>query len=177
MRKWFTIVAIVLCFSLCLGITYAEEETTETAEPTDVIIDFSFCFTSVTDEDYARIETSLPKEELSYLRFKYIDMNGGEQEGEMIVNRHLAYDAIGILEEIYDCNLPIWDIQFFVGDGFDIAFIAPLTEDDPEEDSYNRIFGFYGFAWNENQANGVRHYTIDSKIPEWYPELISFGPL
>lgn len=172
MRKWITIIAVALCFCLCLSlVAQAEETETETATPEiDVdIIDFSFCTRMVTAEEYAQLETNYPQKELSYLQFLYFDRNGMEQKGEIIVNRNIEFDVLDALQDIYDLNLPIYDIQLFVGDGFDVAFWADFDQERLEDDPYNQIFDRYEFVWNENQLNGVRHYTIDYKIPIWYP--------
>ncbi len=178
MRKWITILAIALCFCLCLSfIVYAEEEPTETPEVDYDIIDFNFCFMTVPDEEYALLETDCPQKELSLLQVLYYDFNGEEQQGKIIVNYHLEYEAIDALQDLYEANLRIDDISLFTGDGFDIAFMAPpmsiITDDDP----YNQIFDRYGFAWNENQTGGARHYTLDHEIPDWYPSTITSGLL
>ena len=127
MRKWISIIAFALCLCLCLSfVALAEEE--EEAEVIDEvdnrIIDFSFNFMTLPEEDYARIQTSYPRKELSLLSFLYYDFNGEEQEGQIIVNRLLEYDAIDALQDLYDANLPIGDIELFAGDGFDVIFTA-----------------------------------------------------
>ena len=124
---------------------------------------------AVTDENYARIQTDYPKEELRYLKFKYINFSGEEQKGEIIINHHVEFDVLDALQDLYYANCPLEEIEFFVGDGFDVAFIAPMNLEQPEDDPYNQAFGQFDFAWNENQANGIRHYTISHKIAEWYP--------
>ena len=168
MRKWITTIAFVLCFCLCLiPLVHAEETATPTIDVD--IIDFSFCTRAVTEEDYALIETDYPRRELSYLQFLYIDFNGGEQQGEMIVNRNIEFDVLDALQDIYEANLPIDEISFFVGDGFDVAFMAPASLFIDDDDPYNQIFANYDFTWNENQTNGARHYTVNHKIAEWYP--------
>ena len=171
MRKWTTIMAIVLCFCLCLSpIVHAEEEMpTETPELTDYIIDFDFCFTVVDEDLYAQLETTYPRTELSLLIFKYYDFNGEEQDGQIIVNRHLEYDAIDAFQDLYEANLTLEDISLFSCDGFDINFMSPPQDIVPDDDPYNLIFGHYGFDWNDNQTRGARCYTLEFKAAEWYP--------
>ena len=171
MRKWTTIMAIVLCFCLCLSlIVRAEEVPTETPEIEDVIIDFDFCFTVVDEELYTQLDTAFQRKELSLLMFKYYDFNGEEQDGRIVVNRHLEYDTIDALQDLYEANLTLEDIELFAGDGFYVIFMAPPQDIITDDDPYNQIFDRYGFAWNENQTHGVRHYSIsDDLIAKWYP--------
>lgn len=169
LRKWISIIAFALCLSLCLSfIAFAEEEEEVIDEIDERIIDFSFNFMTLPEEEYARIKTDYPRKELSLLSFLYYDFDGVEQEGQIIVNHHLEYDAIDALQDLYDANLPIDEISYFTSEGFSICFkTQPVT--DEENDPYNQIFGVYGFVWNENQANGIREYNMDYRIPEWYP--------
>lgn len=180
MRKWITAIIFALCFCLCvIPLVHTEEITADTVEETaeetptpeieDLVIDFDFCVRSVTDEDYILIETNYPKSELSYLQFLYIDFNGEEQKGEMIVNRHIEFDVLDALQDLYEADLPIDELSLFIGDGFDVAFMAPAKPIIDDDDPYNQIFANYDFAWNENQTNGARHYTVSHKIAEWYP--------
>ena len=180
MRKWITVIIFALCFCLCvIPLVHTEEITADTVEETaeetptpeieDLVIDFDFCVRSVTDEDYALIETNYPKSELSYLQFKYIDFNGEEREGGMIVNQHINFDVLDALQDIYEAGLPIGGVMFFVGDGFDAAFYTPAKPIIDDDDPYNLAFAQFGFVWNENQTGGARHYSIDFKIAEWYP--------
>jgi hypothetical protein len=179
MKKWTTFIAVIMALCLCVGlIVYAEEqieqvEQVEETETESEVIDFNFYVTALTNEQYAHIESNYSKAEFCLLGFLYIDNSGVEQVGEMITNRNIAYDVLNALQNLYEAKLPIWDIGYFVGDGFDVTFTAPLISAEPEQDLYNMTFGQFGFSWNDNQFNGIRHYTIETKINDWYPDITS----
>lgn len=166
--KKVTILIIALCLSLAFIASaeniYASDDIAE-----EEYIDFSFCAAAVTREEYALIETDYPRAELNLIHFKYLNFEGEEQEGEMIVNQHIAFDVLFALEDIFKAGYPLEEPYYFVCDGFDVAFTAPPFPGKLEDDPYNQIFGQFDFAWNENQAEGAHHYTIEHKISEWYP--------
>lgn len=81
-------------------------------------IDEEFYITEITDEIFARMEgksykadCTLPREDLKYLHVLHYDLNGEVQEGEMVVNTHIAEDVLEILRELYDSEYPIEKIR------------------------------------------------------------------
>jgi len=163
LRTWFNIAAIVLCFCLLFNLVALAEEPQETPEEEpevdSMVIDFTFCIKSVDKEQYAQLETDVSIKELSCLQFRYLDADRAEQESEIIVNSAIAFDALYALEDIFEAQLPIWEIEYCAIDSYDVIFRTVPGDPDPEHDPYNSIFKLYGFIWNENQAEGWRHYT------------------
>ena len=175
LRKWITIISFALCICLCFA-AIAEEEAIEEPAYNDSVIDFTFNTTSVPDEYYAKLETDFPISELRLLNFKYYNWNRDECDGQIIVNRNIEFDALDALEDIYEATIRITDIVLFAGDGFDVIFWSPLDGDELDLDRCNIVFSRYGFARNDNQADGLRHYTMEDKATNWYPHII-MGPL
>ena len=116
MRKWLSIIVAILCLSLCFG-TVAETAT----EPAALEVEFyhadeetNFYYVSITDETFARIygksfkaDCTVPREDLRYLSFLHVDLNGETHQGEMIVNRHIAKTVLDILYQLYQAGYPI----------------------------------------------------------------------
>ncbi len=80
--------------------------------------DEGFAISPITDEIFARIQgksfkddCTLPREDLRYLRVLYVDLDGEEHEGEMIVNCHIAEDVLDILRQLYEAEYPIEKIR------------------------------------------------------------------
>ncbi|MBR1568898.1 MAG: M15 family metallopeptidase [Lachnospiraceae bacterium] len=80
--------------------------------------DQEFYITEITDEIFDRMEgksyktdCTLPREDLKYLHVLHYDLHGEVQEGEMVVNTHIAEDVLEILRELYDAEYPIEKIR------------------------------------------------------------------
>ena len=80
--------------------------------------DQEFYITEITDEIFARMDgksykpdCTLPREDLKYLHVLHYDLHGEVQEGEMVVNTHIAEDVLEILRELYDAEYPIEKIR------------------------------------------------------------------
>ena len=54
---------------------------------------------------------TIPREELSYLRIRYVDLQGKTQDGEMVVNRRIAETVLSIFQELYAAKYPIEKIR------------------------------------------------------------------
>ena len=116
MRKWLSIVAVILCLCFCFG-AIAETAT----EPEPLVVEFyhaddevNFYYTMITDNVFARIygksfkaDCTVPREDLRYLSFLHVDLNGETHQGEMIVNRHIAKTVLDILYQLYQAGYPI----------------------------------------------------------------------
>ena len=116
MRKWLSIIAVILCLCFCFG-AIAETAT----EPEPLMVEFyhaddevNFYYTMITDDVFARIygksfkeDCTVPREDLRYLSFLHVDLNGETHQGEMIVNRHIAKTVLDILYELYQAGYPI----------------------------------------------------------------------
>ena len=53
----------------------------------------------------------VPLENLRYLRIKYMDFNGKDQMGEMIVDKEVSEEVTKIFEALYDANYPIYKMR------------------------------------------------------------------
>lgn len=58
-----------------------------------------------------KTDCTIPREELSYLRIRYVDLQGKTQDGEMVVNRRIAETVLSIFEELYAAKYPIEKIR------------------------------------------------------------------
>lgn len=58
-----------------------------------------------------KTDCTIPREELSYLRIRYVDLHGKTQDGEMVVNRRIAETVLSIFEELYAAKYPIEKIR------------------------------------------------------------------
>ena len=110
MRKWLSILAVLLCLSLCFGVM-AEAVT----EPT---VSSEFYSTEISDELFARIygksfktDCTVPREDLRYIHVLHVDLAGETHEGEMIVNRHIADTVLDIFQQLYEAGYPIEKIR------------------------------------------------------------------
>lgn len=50
-------------------------------------------------------------EDLRYVTIKYIDFEGNEQDGELIVNRRIARDTVEIFYELYSHRYPLQEVS------------------------------------------------------------------
>ena len=83
--------------------------------------DDRFFYVTLTDELKARITgMSYPAEgepcrisydDLRYVRILYIDFDGAEQEGELMVNRRVADDVIDIFYKLYQKQYPLASVR------------------------------------------------------------------
>lgn len=53
----------------------------------------------------------VPYEALRYLRIRYVDFSGAEQEGELIVNERLAPEVLEIFAALYDARYPLSSVR------------------------------------------------------------------
>ena len=53
-----------------------------------------------------KTDCTIPREELSYLRIRYVDLQGKTQDGEMVVNRRIAETVLSIFQELYAAKYP-----------------------------------------------------------------------
>ena len=115
-KKMTVLLAVVLLCTACGSI--AEEK----AQPESLAVypkeDPSFRISEITDEIFERIrgksfkeDCTLPREDLRYLHVLHVDLNGETQEGEMIVNYHIAEDVLDILRQLYEAGYPIEKIR------------------------------------------------------------------
>ena len=58
-----------------------------------------------------KTDCTIPREELSYLRIRYVDLQGKTQDGEMVVNRRIAETVLSIFQELYAAKYPIEKIR------------------------------------------------------------------
>lgn len=58
-----------------------------------------------------KTDCTIPREELSYLRIRYVDLHGKTQNGEMVVNRRIADTVLSIFKELYAAKYPIEKIR------------------------------------------------------------------
>ena len=58
-----------------------------------------------------KTDCPIPREELSYLRLRYVDLQGKTQDGEMVVNRRIAETVLSIFQELYAAKYPIEKIR------------------------------------------------------------------
>lgn len=58
-----------------------------------------------------KTDCTIPREELSYLRVRYVDLQGKTQDGEMVVNRRIAETVLSIFQELYAAKYPIEKIR------------------------------------------------------------------
>ncbi len=84
----------------------------------EISVESQFYITGISDELFARIQgksykddCTLPREDLRYLHVLHKDLEGNVQEGEMIVNVHIAEDVLEILKTLYENDYPIEKIR------------------------------------------------------------------
>lgn len=88
---------------------------------------------------------SMPKDsqigfnELAYLNISYIDTNGEEQVGEMVVNKNVAQEVLDIFKEIYDAKFPI-DRMTLV-DNFNASDYSSMVANNTSAFNYRTIAG------------------------------------
>ena len=58
-----------------------------------------------------KTDCTIPREELSYLRLRHVDLQGKTQCGEMVVNRRIAKTVLSIFQELYAAKYPIEKIR------------------------------------------------------------------
>lgn len=58
-----------------------------------------------------KTDCTIPREELSYLRIRYVDLQEKTQDGEMVVNRRIAETVLSIFQELYAAKYPIEKIR------------------------------------------------------------------
>lgn len=58
-----------------------------------------------------KTDCTIPREELSYLRIRHVDLQGKTQDGEMVVNRRIAKTVLSIFQELYAAKYPIEKIR------------------------------------------------------------------
>lgn len=58
-----------------------------------------------------KTDCAIPREELSYLRIRYVDLQGKTQDGEMVVNRRIAETVLSIFKELYAAKYSIEKIR------------------------------------------------------------------
>ena len=109
-------------------------------------LDSSFWISGITDEIFARIDgksfkkdCTLPREDLCYLHVLHVDLNGEVQEGEMIVNYHIAEDVLEIFRQLYAAGYPIERIRLV--DEYDAD--DELSMEDNNSSSFNFRFISY----------------------------------
>lgn len=97
------------------SITISETSTSQSEETGSAE---AFYMTEITDEIFSRIEgksfkaeCTLPREDLRYLHILHKDLDGAVCEGEMIVNKHIANDVLGIFKELYENGYPIEKVR------------------------------------------------------------------
>ena len=105
--------------------------------------DSAFWISEITDEIFERIQgksfkedCTLPREDLRYLHVLHVDLNGETQEGEMIVNYHIAQDVLDILRQLYEAGYPIEKIRLV--DEYDAD--DELSMEDNNSSSFNFRF-------------------------------------
>ena len=128
-------VSLLLIIALLSGPLALAEEAAQADE--------GFTISPITDEIFARIQgksfkedCTLPREDLRYLRVLYVDLDGEEHEGEMIVNVHIAEDVLDILKKLYEADYPIGKIRLIDEYGAD----DELSMEDNNSSSFNFRF-------------------------------------
>ena len=53
-----------------------------------------------------KTDCTIPREELSYLRVRYVDLQGKTQDGEMVVNRRIAETVLSIFQSSTPPSIP-----------------------------------------------------------------------
>ena len=56
-------------------------------------------------------DCTVPREDLAFLRVRYVDLQGKTQDGEMVVNRRIAETVLSIFQELYAAKYPIEKIR------------------------------------------------------------------
>ncbi len=56
-------------------------------------------------------DCTVPREDLAFLRIRYVDLQGKTQDGEMVVNRRIAETVLSIFQELYAAKYPIEKIR------------------------------------------------------------------
>lgn len=83
-----------------------------------------------------KTDCTIPREELSYLRVRYVDLQGKTQDGEMVVNRRIAETVLSIFQELYAAKYPIEKIRLI--DHYDADDERSMT--DNNSSSFNFRF-------------------------------------
>lgn len=83
-----------------------------------------------------KTDCTIPREELSYLRIRYVDLQGKTQDGEMVVNRRIAETVLSIFQELYAAKYPIEKIRLI--DHYDADDERSMT--DNNSSSFNFRF-------------------------------------
>lgn len=83
-----------------------------------------------------KTDCPIPREELSYLRIRYVDLQGKTQDGEMVVNRRIRETVLSIFQELYAAKYPIEKIRLI--DHYDADDERSMT--DNNSSSFNFRF-------------------------------------
>ncbi len=179
LRKWLSIIAITLCLSLCLD-AVAED----TSEDDFLIIDFSFYCANVTDDIFVHIQdepdSATFRKNLTYLHILYTDPAGETQDGELIVDEHVAFDVLDVFETLHKANYIIESISLVsravntpehsLGLAIDI-YTPQAKVNEPHldhDDLAYKLLTEIGFEWSCH--DNCQHFEIPTNlIEEWYP--------
>lgn len=92
----------------------------------------------ITGKSYKE-NAKLDYSDLRYIKVKYIDFNGNEQSGEMIVNVQLADDILDIFKELYDNRYEIEKIHLI--DDYDADDEKSMADNNTSAFNYRTIDG------------------------------------
>lgn len=84
-----------------------------------------------------KTDCTIPREELSYLRIRYVDLQGKTQDGEMVVNRRIAETVLSIFQELYAAKYPIEKIRLV--DHYDADDERSMTDNNSSSFNFRLI--------------------------------------
>ena len=110
----------------------------------------------------ARISLS----QLRYLKIRYIDFEGNEQEGEMVVNKKIAKSTLKIFYELYQIKYPIE--RMCLVDEYDADDEASMAANNTSAFNYRKI------ANSNKMSKHSQGLAIDIN-PQINPYITSYG--
>ena len=118
--------SIFFCSEICRAKTAAKTTKVHTYKE-------GFTYQKLDSETIARMRgksykkgAKIPLSRLRYLRLRYIDFDGREQDGEMVVHKKIAKRTCKVFYELYRIKYPIAGMQLV--DAYDAVDEASMAE-------------------------------------------------
>ena len=120
--------------------------------------DDRFFYVTLTDELKERITgMSYPAEgepcrvsydDLRYVRILYVDFDGAEQEGELMVNRRVADDVIDIFYQLYEAKYPLASVKLVDDYGEVADDNLSMADNNTSAFCYRQVTGSKKLSWH-----------------------------
>lgn len=129
-----------------LEATSALPTTLDKDNPNRVYYDAGFYYEPISEVIKERImgksygeDCTMALEDLRYVRILHIDFSGNTAEGELIVNKSVAQDAVAIFKELYDEKYPIEKVRLI--DDYDANDNRSMADNNSSAFNFRMIEG------------------------------------